>query len=101
MNLAGDQAAEQERLWLAKGGNPLSGRGIRLMLCRYARDAGLPPISPHALRRACATHLLRHGAHPLQVQHLLGHVDASTLKPYLRLTICDLQTMHEARKPGS
>jgi integrase/recombinase XerD len=101
LKLAGDQAADQERLWLVKGGRPLSGRGIRWMLSRYARDAGLAAISPHALRRACATHMLRRGAHPVQIQHLLGHVDASTLNPYLRLTICDIQAVHAAGKPGS
>jgi integrase/recombinase XerD len=100
LKLAGDQAAEQERLWLAKGGHPLSGRGIRLMLSHYARDAGLVSISPHALRRACATHMLRRGAHPVQIQHLLGHADVSTLSPYLRLTVCDLRTMHATRNPG-
>jgi integrase/recombinase XerD len=97
MKLAGDQAEDQGRLWLAKGGRPLSGRGIRWMLSRYARDAGLVSISPHALRRACATHMLRRGAHPVQIQHLLGHVDASTLNPYLRLTICDLQAVRSSR----
>jgi site-specific recombinase XerD len=45
--------------------------------------------------------MLRRGAHPVQIQHLLGHVDASTLNPYLRLTICDIQAVHAAGKPGS
>jgi len=90
----------EERLWLGTGGRPISGAGIRMMLRQYTRYAGLPHISPHALRRACATHMLRNGAHPVQIQLLLGHADMTTLSQYLRLTIRDIQAMHAASKPG-
>ncbi len=90
----------EDRLWLGADGRPISGPGIRVMLRQYARAAGLPPISPHSLRRACATHMLQHGAHPVQIQLLLGHADLSTLSQYLRLTIRDIRAMHAAGKPG-
>ena len=90
----------EERLWLGTGGRPLSGPGIRIMLRQYTRDAGLPHISPHALRRACATHMLRNGAHPVQIQMLLGHADMTTLSQYLRLTVRDIRAMHADSKPG-
>jgi len=90
----------EERLWLGTGGRPISGPGIRMMLRPYARAAGLQHISPHALRRACATHMLQHGAHPVQIQLLLGHADLRTLSQYLRLTILDIRKMHAASKPG-
>jgi integrase/recombinase XerD len=90
----------EERLWLGTGGRPISGPGIRMMLRHRARAAGLPPISPHALRRACATHMLRRGAHPVQIQLLLGHADLTTLSQYLRLTIRDIRKMHAASRPG-
>lgn len=90
----------EERLWLGTGGRPISGPGIRVMLRQYTRDAGLPHISPHALRRACATHMLRNGAHPVQIQMLLGHADLTTLSQYLRLTIRDIRQMHAASNPG-
>lgn len=90
----------EERLWLGTGGRPLSGPAMRLVLRQHARAAGLPPLSPHALRRACATHMLRNGAHPVQIQLLLGHADLTTLSQYLRLTIRDIRKMHAASKPG-
>lgn len=90
----------EERLWLGSGGRPISGPGIRMMLRLHARAAGFSPISPHALRRACATHMLQHGAHPVQIQLLLGHADLTTLSQYLRLTIRDIRKMHAASKPG-
>lgn len=91
----------EERLWLGRGGVPISDAGIRMMLRNYSLAAGLPLISPHALRRACATHLLQNGAHPVQIQLLLGHADLKTLSQYLRLTIKDIRTMHAKSKPGS
>ncbi len=90
----------EERLWLGVDGRPISGPGLRMMLRQRTRAAGLPLISPHGLRRACATHMLQHGAHPVQIQLLLGHADLSTLSQYLRLTIRDIRNMHAASKPG-
>jgi integrase/recombinase XerD len=97
--LAGGKLNE-DRLWIGAEGHPLAESGIRMMLRKRARAAGLPPISPHSLRRACATHMLQHGAHPVQIQLLLGHADLSTLSQYLRLTIGDIRKMHAAGKPG-
>jgi len=90
----------QDRLWLGTGGRAIAGTGLRMMLRQYCRPAGLTPISPHALRRACATHMLQHGAHPVQIQLLLGHADLTSLSQYLRLTIRDIKAMHAASKPG-
>jgi integrase/recombinase XerD len=91
---------DEEQLWIGADGRPLSAAGIRMMMKSYARAANLPSISPHSLRRACATHMLQHGAHPVQIQLLLGHADLSTLSQYLRLTIRDIRAMHAAGKPG-
>jgi integrase/recombinase XerD len=90
----------EQRLWLRAGGQPISGEGIRMLLRQCATAAGLPPIPPHALRRACATHMLRRGAHPVQIQMLLGHADLSSLGQYLRLTIRDIRAMHAHSKVG-
>ena len=57
-------------------------------------------ISLHALRRACATHMLQHGAHPVQIQMLLGHATMKHLSQYLRLSITDIKAMHARSKVG-
>lgn len=97
--LAGGKLNE-EKLWLGTDGRKISGAGIRMMLYQRSLSAGLKRISPHALRRACATHMLRNGAHPVQIQLLLGHADLKTLSQYLRLTIKDIKAMHAKSNPG-
>lgn len=100
---ARDDLAEgkpRDFLWPNRKGRPITGRAIRMLMSRYSRSAGLSPISPHALRRACATHMLQRGAHPIQIQFLLGHGDTGTLGQYLRLSIQDIRAMHAAGTPG-
>jgi integrase/recombinase XerC len=70
------------------------------ILLEHSRRAGLPRLSPHALRRACATHMLVRGAGAIAIQHQLGHATLQHLSQYLRLSITDIRKMHETSKPG-
>lgn len=47
-------------------------------------DAGLPPVSPHDLRRTYATRLLGAGVDLPTVQRLMGHADPKTTAGYDR-----------------
>ncbi|RKZ06983.1 hypothetical protein DRQ25_12675 [Candidatus Fermentibacteria bacterium] len=88
-------------LWISVDGKPFGGQGISVMLKKYGREAKLSVnITPHSLRRACATHMLRNGAHPVQIQMLLGHATMCHLAQYLRLTITDIKKMHAQSKVG-
>jgi integrase/recombinase XerD len=58
------------------------------------------PITPHAIRRACATHMLRRGASPVQLQMLLGHASLQHLSAYLRVSFHELQAIHEGSRLG-
>ena len=90
-----------DRLWAGQGGEKLSEVAIRARICRHARAAGIEtPMSAHALRRACASHMLNNGAHPVQIQLLLGHSDLRSLSHYLRVSITDLKKTHSHSKVG-
>jgi len=94
-------AAALDVLWISNDGKPFGGQGISVMLKKHGRAADLSvSITPHTLRRACATHMLRNGAHPVQIQMLLGHATMRHLAQYLRLTITDIKKMHARSKPG-
>ena len=88
-------------LWVTPRAQPLSYQALIPMLRRYARRAGIAtPITPHSLRRACATHLLGHGAHPAHLQLLLGHAGLRHLGQYLQLSITELRATHARSRPG-
>jgi len=93
--------AAEAALWLGVFGRPLDKPGVTQMVAVHRERAGIVmQITPHALRRACATHMLRNGAHPVSVQHLLGHASLAHLSRYLEVTIRDLKRTHRRSKPG-
>ena len=92
---------DEEALWLGNSGRPQGGQSMNLQAKTHARSAGIEiPVTLHALRRACATHMLQHGAHPVQLQMLLGHATLKHLSQYLRLSIQEIKAMHAQARPG-
>lgn len=86
--------ARTSALWLgSRYGARISKARCRGSIARRAAKIGLA-ITPHDLRRAYATHLLRRGASPAAIQMLLGHVSYRQLRQYLRYTIMDLKATH-------
>ena len=90
-----------KRKQLEKGTNPLflTAQGFRMltgtvghMVKYYANKALIDKhITPHCLRHACATHLLRNGADIRLIQRLLRHGDISSTQIYTRVAIEDLK----------
>lgn len=79
-------------LFLSRHGGRLSLVGLRVIVKRHGRAIGVP-LTPHALRHTCATHLLRGGADIRHVQELLGHRCLSTTALYTRVAIEDLRQL--------
>lgn len=88
-------------LWLGTGGKRMSAQVWQKTLHSRCVAAGLGgKITCHSLRRACATHMLRNGAGPVEIQHMLGHADLKTLGHYLNLTLNDLRKTHSESAVG-
>jgi integrase len=65
-------------------GAPMSYSNVKDLFDRLARVAGFA-VRPHMLRHTAATGWIRAGVDRDVVQHLLGHVCASSLQPYLHV----------------
>jgi len=73
--------------------------GLREILRRRARDAGLDGITLHSFRRAFALAMLRNGADIFSLQRLMGHADLAVLRRYLAQNDTDTRAAHEKYSP--
>lgn len=92
---------EQRRLFLINTGNALTGGALQTMIGKYRQEANIKqPVSPHTLRRSCATHMLRSGADIRYIQALLGHRNLRTTQIYTRVAAADVKQTHNKTHPG-
>ncbi len=80
-------------LFLTTRGTPVTPHAIRQLVGRLTRRAGLGKkrFTPHTLRHACATHLLKGKADIRHIQVLLGHSSLQTTQLYTHLDTADLK----------
>jgi site-specific recombinase XerD len=87
-------------LFVSKSGAKLNGNVVREVVRRWAKAAGITKeVSPHTLRRSCATGMVRNRANLAHVRDLLGHEDFGSLHAYVRLEITDLKDAHRRFHP--
>lgn len=95
------QRKEKDALWINGKGSKLQDYTFNILLADLSKAAKLEyKITAHCLRRACATHMLENGAHPYQIQTMLGHSDVSHLAQYLKVTIGEIKATHNKSKLG-
>jgi site-specific recombinase XerD len=88
------------RVFVSKSGGVLDGPSVRDVVRRWAKAAGITKsLSPHALRRACATEMVKNGAPIAFVKEILGHEDFSSMDAYVRLVVGDLKKALAAHHP--
>jgi integrase/recombinase XerD len=86
-------------LWVTDEGERLRMAGLRQVLVRRSKKAGVttPPI--HSFRRAFALSMSRAGVDLLTIARLLGHSDLSLLERYIKQNADDLRGSHERGSP--
>lgn len=86
-------------LWATRSGTRLTYAGLREILRRLARRAGVPQPSIHSFRRGFALTCLRNGIDVYTLQRLMGHSGLTVLQRYLAQTTEDLRRAHAKLGP--
>jgi len=75
-----------EAIFLNYKGEPISERGIRKLVVKYRKSAGITKrASCHTLRHTFATYKAEKGVSPFQLQQWLGHANLNTTQIYVHL----------------
>jgi site-specific recombinase XerD len=74
------------RVFLNYQGEPISERGIRKLVVKYRKEAGITKkASCHTLRHTFATYKAEKGVSAYQLQQWLGHANLNTTQIYVHL----------------
>ncbi len=95
-DVAADEGGQGRFLFESSWRKPYSSRGVRAMLARYAKAAGLAlPISPHRLRHFLFTWLKTQGIDDALIQPYSGHESRQSLEICSRLALADAQATYD------
>jgi integrase/recombinase XerC len=79
-------ASISTRVFLNYQGEPISERGIRKLVVKYRKEAGITKkASCHTLRHTFATYKAEKGVSAYQLQQWLGHANLNTTQIYVHL----------------
>lgn len=92
--------AHTDTVFLTEYGEPLPGRQL-LRIVKRLMDKAEVEGNCHALRHACATHMLEGGADIRYIQALLGHSNLETTEIYTHVIIKQLKQVHRDTHPSS
>ena len=88
---------EQERfLFYGQKRMPLTDRGVRYIIKKYAYEAKIENLSPHVFRHTCAKNLIDAGQPIDRVAKILGHSNVNTTAIYTIPTERDLHITMES-----
>lgn len=89
-----------EPLFLSsKTESSLDRSGLRQLIVRLARRAGVKNAHPHKFRHTFAIQFLRNGGDVFSLQRLLGHSSLAIVKHYLALADDDAGKAHKGASP--
>ena len=84
----------EEALFIGRRMERLKPGGVRIMLNKLEKAAGVEHVHPHKFRRTKATELTRHGMQIQEVAALLGHDKLDTTMRYVVLNNDDIKSSY-------
>lgn len=94
------QPGPDESVWRTETkGTPLTYAGLRQMLRRLGRRAGVKHSHPHTLRRTFAVWSHQNGVSDQDLAKLMGHSSTVVLRHYVSLSDAHLKQVHQRHGP--
>lgn len=91
---------DSQALLLGLRGRRMGARRVQELVHEAGvQTTGRADLHPHALRHACATHMLEGGADLRAIQDLLGHESVSTTQRYTHLSTGRLAAVYDRAHP--
>ncbi|MCX6059703.1 MAG: tyrosine-type recombinase/integrase [Chloroflexi bacterium] len=87
-------------LFVSDNGERLSYDGLRAIMTRRAKLAGIRPPKLQGYRRAFAVNMLRAGVDAVSISRLLGHGDLQMILKYVKQNSDDLRDVHGRASPA-
>lgn len=89
-----------DAMFLGRDGRPLAAEGLRQIIRRVARRAGVEGVHPHRLRHTFAVNYLMNGGDALSLQRILGHSTLEMVRNYVSLDHSDIKRQHSQASPS-
>ncbi len=86
-------------LFLATGDHKMTPNGLRLLIKRLAKKAGVSKAYPHKFRHTFAITYLRSDGDIFTLQALLGHASLDMVRHYARVAEIDVEKAHRKASP--
>ena len=94
--IAGSNPERERFLFYGQKRMPLTDRGVRYVIQKYAYKAKIDNLSPHVFRHTCAKNLIDAGQSIDRVAKILGHSNINTTSVYTIPTERDLHVTMES-----
>jgi integrase/recombinase XerC len=94
--ITGPAPAKERFLFYGQKRMPLTDRGVRYIIRKYAYIAKIKHVSPHVFRHTCAKNLIDAGQSIDRVSKILGHSNVNTTAIYTMPTEKDLHMTMES-----
>jgi integrase/recombinase XerD len=92
--------SRSDALFLGRDGRPLADQGLRQIIRRVARRAGIEGVHPHRLRHTFAVNYLINGGDAMTLQRILGHSTLEMVRRYVNFDYRAIKQRHAIASPS-